>query len=204
MRAQNWSTLAPMRALGIAAFLLAISAPVAAEVTHSTDQGFTISHERIVAADPGTLWAALVAPARWWSAEHSWSGDAANFYLVAQAGGCFCELLRRDGAANIRDAAGSVEHMRVLYARRGKLLRMRGALGPLQSEAVNGVLTITLTPQGEQTRIAMIYKVGGYWPYPAAEIAPAVDGVLGQQFDRLAALFAGAAPTPDAASPPSE
>jgi uncharacterized protein YndB with AHSA1/START domain len=184
--------------------MLAITAPVMAEVAQSSDQGFAISHERVVAADPETLWAALVAPARWWSAEHSWSGDAANFYLVAQAGGCFCELLRSDGAANIRDAAGSVEHMRVLYAQRGKLLRMRGALGPLQSEAVNGVLTITLTPEGEQTRITMVYKVGGYWPYPAADIAPAVDGVLGQQFDRLAALFAGAEATPDAAALPSE
>jgi len=39
---------------------------------------------------------------------------------------------------------GSVEHMRVIQAFPEKVLRMRGGLGPLQSEPATGVLTIAI------------------------------------------------------------
>ena len=85
---------------------------------------------------------------------------------------------------------GSAEHMHVIFAdpQRG-LLRMAGALGPLQGEAVRGVLTITLTKTETGTRIDWEYVVGGYMRFQTAEIAPAVDQVLGEQLGRLAALL---------------
>jgi len=161
-----------------------------AEVTNTADNGFTSKHEAAVNAAPDVVWKALIAPARWWNGEHSFSGNAENLYLVAQAGGCFCELLRKTDKDNIKSAEGSVQHMRVVFAQNNKILRMSGALGPLQGEAVTGTLTIVLKPNGENTAVSFAYKVGGYMEFPVDQIAPAVDNMIGEQLMRLAALFA--------------
>jgi hypothetical protein len=122
-------------------------------------------------------------PGGWWNGEHTYSGDPANMTIDAKAGGCFCEAIPgADGAAG-----GQVEHMRVIYVAPGSALRMRGALGPLQVEAVTGVLTVSLEPKGQNTKVTFDYVVGGYMRTPMAEIAPAVDSVVGEQLMRLAA-----------------
>jgi uncharacterized protein YndB with AHSA1/START domain len=163
-----------------------------AEVVASSDAGFVIRETAEVPADPAATWQALVAPQKWWNKEHTFSGDAANLYLDAQGGGCFCEKLPlKDGTPGGR--GGSVAHMRVVYADPGKALRMTGALGPLQSEALNGTMTITLKPGGAGTRIVLEYVVGGYMRYKTGEIAPAVDNVLAGQLAGLAALLGSAA-----------
>ncbi|QTD55665.1 SRPBCC family protein [Parasphingorhabdus cellanae] len=161
-----------------------------AEVTNTAENGFTVKHLKVVNGSPEEVWKTIIAPARWWNGEHSFSGNADNFYLVAQAGGCFCELLRKTDADNIKSAEGSVQHMRVIFAQNNKALRMSGALGPLQGEAVTGTLTIGLKADGEKTGVSFVYKVGGYMEFPVDQIAPAVDGVIGEQLTRLAALFA--------------
>ncbi|QGN54323.1 hypothetical protein [Novosphingobium sp. Gsoil 351] len=182
-------------AAGIA---LALAAqPAAAEVVASSEAGFVTRATAEVPADPGATWQKLIAPQTWWNRAHTFSGDSANLYLDAQGGGCFCEKLPlKDGAPGAR--AGSVAHMRVVYAEPGKALRMVGSLGPLQSEALTGTLTITLKPGGTGTRIVMEYIVGGYMRYKTAEIAPAVDNVLAEQ---LASLAAALGSVPDAAGP---
>jgi hypothetical protein len=76
--------------------------------------------------------------------------------------------------------------MRVIYVLPGSTLRMSGGLGPLQPEAVTGVLTVTLKPEGEMTRITWDYVVGGYMRTPLAQVAPLVDQVVGEQLLRLA------------------
>lgn len=173
--------------LSIAVFFAATAAQ--AEITNTADNGFTSKHEAPINAAPDVVWKTLIAPARWWNGEHSFSGNAENLYLVAQAGGCFCELLRKTDKDNIKSAEGSVQHMRVLFAQNNKALRMSGALGPLQGEAVAGTLTIELRPNGENTAVSFTYKVGGYMEFPVDQIAPAVDGVIGEQLNRLAAVF---------------
>lgn len=170
-----------------AAFIGASTAQ--AEVTNAADNGFSVRHSVSINASSAVVWKTIIAPARWWNGDHSFSGNAENFYLVPQAGGCFCELLRSTDADNIKSAEGSVQHMRVLFAQNNKALRMSGALGPLQGEAVTGTLTIELQPDGENTRVRFVYKVGGYMEFPVDQIAPAVDGVIGEQLTRLAALF---------------
>lgn len=160
-----------------------------AEVTNTADNGFTVQHQMVIAGDTEAVWKAMIAPSRYWNGDHSWTGNAENFYLVPQAGGCFCELIRTTSADNIKSSDGSVQHMLVIYAHDNKMLRMSGALGPLQGEAVIGTLTMQLRPQGESTMVRFTYKVGGYMEYPVAEIAPAVDGVIGEQLSRLSALF---------------
>ena len=166
-----------------------------AEVAAQSDAGFVIKHSAEVPASHAEVWAALIAPAKWWSPDHTWSHNAANLYLDAQATGCFCEKLPKPADAPPEQRMGSAEHMHVIFAdpQRG-LLRMAGALGPLQGEAVRGVLTITLTKTETGTRIDWEYVVGGYMRFQTAEIAPAVDQVLGEQLGRLAALFAPAPP----------
>lgn len=183
-----------------AALLIAASAvPAQAEVVAQSDAGFVIKQSVEVSADQQAIWKALIAPAKWWSSEHTWSHDAANLYLDAQATGCFCEKLPRPADAPADQRIGSAEHMHVIFAdpQRG-LLRMSGALGPLQGEALNGTLTIELKKTETGTRIELEYVVGGYMRMKTEEIAPAVDGVLGQQLAGLAKLFEVAAPAASA------
>jgi len=148
-----------------------------AEVTGRNETGFATAGTVTIAATPTRVWAALVKPGRWWNAEHSWSGDAANLSLQPRAGGCFCEAL---------PGGGSVEHMQVIYADPGRQLRMTGALGPLQSEGLAATLSVQLEAAGKGTKLTWSYKVGGYTALPLAQIAPAVDGVVAEQFGRLA------------------
>lgn len=171
-----------MRMIGafIAFVGFAFAVPVAAEVASSSDTGFAVTGSADIAAPPSEIWAALTEPSRYWNGEHSWSGDADNLTLEPEAGGCFCETI---------PGGGSAEHMRVVsIAPEGRLV-MRGSLGPLQGEALTGVLTVTLEPVGEGARLGWTYVVGGYARYPLADLAPAVDGVIAEQMTRLASLF---------------
>lgn len=65
-------------------------------------------------------------------------------------------------------------------------MRLSGAFGPLQGEAVTGSLTIQIkkTPTGSAIRFD--YVVGGYMRFKVADIAPAVDKVLAEQMVGLA------------------
>jgi hypothetical protein len=171
----------------IAALIAAsLSFPAAAEVTDEAISGFTSRNEVEVAADSHEVWRVMIQPGLWWNSDHTYSGDARNMTLVASPGGCFCEAIPTGSAT----AAGSIEHMRVIYAAPGATLRLSGGLGPLQSQAVTGILTMSLEPSGEGTRIAWEYTVGGYLRLPVDTTAPLVDGVVGEQLDRLAAALA--------------
>ena len=75
--------------------------------------------------------------------------------------------------------------MRVIYAAPGERLRMSGALGPLQSEAVIGTLTIDLSSAPGGTEVSWTYVVGGNARFALPEVAGAVDMVLGEQMRRL-------------------
>lgn len=169
-----------------AAGILVVASPVAGEVTASSEAGFVSRNTAHVPASRQSVWDALIAPSQWWSGVHTYSGQAANMSLKAEAGGCFCEQI--PAAPGAVDAGrGTVEHMRVIHADPGRMLRLSGGLGPLQSEGVAGTLTVTLKPVNGQTEIVFEYVVGGYMRYKPAEIAPLVDKVLGEQLDRLAA-----------------
>ena len=169
-----------------AAIVATCSSPAVAEVKTVTDSGFNIVHIAEVTAKPDVLWKRLIAPQDYWSKAHSWSGSSEGFYIDAQAGGCFCELFQEKGADGKTKTTGSVEHMRVIYAQPGKVLRMQGALGPLQSEAVLGTLTVAIEPLRKGgSKLSFSYVVGGYMRYKTTEIAPTVDKVLGEQFKSL-------------------
>ncbi len=180
----------------IAAAALLFAAPATAEVVEQTENGFATRDSVTVKAAPYETWQALIAPARWWNDSHTWSGDADNLFISAQGGGCFCEMLPvREGAPEgVR--RGSALHMTVLQADPPKVLRMRGGLGPLQSEPVDGVLTVTLAEADGGTRIVWEYVVGGHMRFEVPAIAKAVDGVMSQQLRGLARLLGQTATSP--------
>lgn len=161
----------------VALSLAVAAAPGAAEVVKTSPVGFETRHVVTIAAPADRVWRTLVAPGRWWSSDHTYSGSAANLSLAPRAGGCWCE---RTGGG------GSVEHMRVVQVQPGKLLRMIGGLGPLQREGATGALTITLAPaDGGTTRVTFNYVVGGFMAAGADTLAAPVDKVLGIQVERL-------------------
>jgi len=92
---------------------------------------------------------------------HSWSGDSHNLALDPRSGGCFCERLPARGD----EQAGGVEHGRVIFVRPPHMLRLASALGPLQGDAVSGVLTFTIVPadSGHST-LTLHYIVGRLFP----------------------------------------
>ena len=148
-----------------------------AEVTFRDDFGFTVNHSIETGAAPYVVYRTLTSHVdQWWSGEHSWTGDAANLYMKIERGGCFCERLPENGR---------VEHLRIIYLEPGKEIRFDGALGPLQSMAVDGRMIWKIEPQEEGSRVSFTYKVFGHPEGGLAGIAPAVDGVIGEQLKRL-------------------
>lgn len=184
-----------MRAMfyGLALAATGLAAPASAEVVQSAENGFVIRFNGQVPAGSEDVWKQLMRPADWWSSAHTYSGDAANLWLDGQATGCFCEKLPLAKNAPEGMRPGSAEHLRVVYVEPGRAIRMVGGLGPLQSDAVAGVMTISLKAGNGGTRIALEYAVSGFLKLKSAEMAPAVDKVLGEQFKRLTDKFAPAA-----------
>lgn len=173
----------------LALVLIAAAGSARADIQAASSDGFVISYSQRIEAAPATVYAALAAVDRWWTGEHTWSGDAANLSLKAEAGSCFCERWRD----------GSVEHGRVVMAVRDQVLRLQTALGPLQGKALNGVLTFQLMPDAKDsaaaTTLTMTYVVNGASASALDKIAPAVNEILGEQFGRLVRFIRTGKPT---------
>jgi hypothetical protein len=155
----------------------------AAEVVSAAGNGFEVRETAHAAASSDKVYAALLQPARWWDSDHTFSGNAANLALDARAGGCWCETLPE---------GGSVEHLRVVYVAPGKTLRLRGALGPFQGLAVDGVMTWSVKgAAGGGTDISLTYALGGYAKDGLEGSSKMTDRVLGEQLERLKKLVDG-------------
>jgi hypothetical protein len=160
--------------VGVMAFMAAL--PVRADVTVSGPAGFTVTESFHTTASPEKIWAVLVVPSRWWDGEHTWSGVVTNMTLDAKAGGCWCETLPNGGSA---------QHMAVEFVDPPKTLRLRGALGPLGTLAVTGVMGFGIAPESGGAVVTLSYQVGGLVPVDLSPLAPEVDGVLSAQMTRL-------------------
>jgi Polyketide cyclase / dehydrase and lipid transport len=166
---------------GILLLLLAADGALA-DVVNVTPAGFEVKETAHVASTPDKAYAVLVTPSHWWNSEHTYSGNAANLTLEARAGGCWCESLPE---------GGSVQHMTVVWVAPGKVLRLRGGLGPLGSMAVEGVMTFILKSAGGGTDIALSYAVSGMSPQGFDSLSKGVDQVLSEQLGRLKKLLEG-------------
>ena len=168
--------------------LVTMQCAARSEVVDQQANGFSLQEKEQIAATPDKIYAALIDPARWWSSAHAFSGDAKNMTLDARAGGCWCEKLP-DG--------GSVLHMTVVFADPGKLLRLRGALGPFQSTGMEGAMNIVLAPNKQGTEVKLVYNLGGYVWDGYQALPKTADGVLGLQLFRLKQFIeTGSADTP--------
>jgi len=152
-----------------------------AEVADSSASGFTVKTTLQIKAAPEEVYRRLIHPGDWWSSAHTFSGDARNLSIEERAGGCFCEKLPK---------GGGVRHMEVVNADPGKLLRMTGALGPLQSMAATGSMSIQLSGNSNGgTKLDVTYAVAGYLAGGMNALAAPVDGVVAEQFTRLKNLI---------------
>lgn len=164
-----------MKSVFVAILVLAASS-ARAEVVEVSATQFQVKSVYSIAATPAQVYAAYSKIGSWWNPDHSWSGKGENLTLEPKARGCFCEKLP-DG--------GSVQHMAVVFAQPEKLLRLSGALGPLQPGALAGSLSLTTAEKDKSTELTLVYNVAGYYPGGLTGIAPAVDGVLREQMTRL-------------------
>jgi uncharacterized protein YndB with AHSA1/START domain len=170
-----------MRTVSFVAAVVAalfIAGAAAAEVRETGPGHFVLQGEVTTSAPPEEAWRAFQRIGRWWSSAHTYSGDARNLRLDPRAGGCWCEHW----------AGQSVAHGRVLLnmeAERVRTARFDAPLGPLQEMGVAAILTFTLTPHNQGTKIAVTYRVNGDSSLGLGQVAPLVDAVLIEQLGRL-------------------
>jgi uncharacterized protein YndB with AHSA1/START domain len=170
-----------MSKTGLLAITLFAAALARADVADSSANGFTVKLSLTIQAPPQDVYARLVHNVGdWWNSEHTFSGDAHNLSIDDKPMGCFCEKL---------PGGGGVKHMEVVNANPGKTLVLSGALGPLQSLADTGSLTIQLIPDGSGTKVGVQYSVVGYLAAGMNTWAAPVNGVLTEQFTRLKSLI---------------
>ena len=156
------------------------TAPLRGEVVESTPAGFLVRNTATINATPAKVYSALTdSVGGWWDPAHTFSLDSHNLSLDAKPGGCFCERLPE---------GGGVEHMRVVYASPDKLLRLSGAMGPLQEAALVGTMSWNLRQTGGGTAVELSYAVGGFRAGGFRDLATVVDGVFRGQLARLRAF----------------
>jgi len=179
---------AMVRIFLLATALTSSARPGAADVVESSRTAFIVKSVASIAAPPDKVYDALVKDVgRWWDPEHTFSGDSRNLSIDARPGGCFCERLER---------GGGVQHAIVIFAAPGQMLRLTGALGPLQEGGLAAALSWALAKAPEGTQMTLTYVVGGQYPGGLTKIAPAVDAVLRAQLERLKRFVERGTPTP--------
>jgi hypothetical protein len=160
-----------------AAVVLLASGLARAGVADTSAAGFTVKITLNIQATPDDVYRRLVHNVGdWWNPAHTFSGDSRALTIDGRAPGCFCERLPN---------LGTVRHMEVVMAAPGEKLVLLGALGPLQSLAVTGAMTIDLSPDAGGAKLVMTYAVGGYFPAGLNTWAAPVDSVLTEQLTRL-------------------
>jgi uncharacterized protein YndB with AHSA1/START domain len=156
--------------------LAAAASGALAEVADSSPNGFTVKLSLTVKAPPEEAFRKLIRIGDWWNSAHTFSGNSHNLSIEDKPMGCFCEKLPNQGG---------VRHMEVVYVAPGKKLVMTGGLGPLQSVASTGSMTIDVAAAEDGAKVRVIYSVAGYQPTGMNTWAAPVDTVLTEQLTRL-------------------
>jgi uncharacterized protein YndB with AHSA1/START domain len=157
---------------------LTAAPPASADVISAAPGSLVVRTIVEVTAAPDAVYDALTARVgEWWSATQTWSGNAQNLSIDARAGGCFCEKLSN---------GGTVQHMQVVWAERGTLLRMSGAPGPLQENAVIATMSWRLTKIDTGTRLEFTFAASGHTPIGFDKMASPADQAFAVLVNRLA------------------
>ena len=168
----------------LAAIVLLVSSPAAAEVVSAGSNGFEVRETVDLVVPPDLAWTSFGNIAAWWDPEHTYSGKSQNLSLTVAPGGCFCERFPK---------GGGIEHMHVTYVDPGKRIILTGALGPLLYEATAGVMDVQIKRTAAGSQLTLDYRAAGFANGGAEKLAPAVDQVLAGQLKRFRA-FATARP----------
>ena len=174
-----------MRPFVLFTALTLAATPAAAAVVESSATGFQVKNSVEINAPARDVYRALIRIERWWSKDHSYSGEARNLSITPRAGGCWCEIW----------SGGRVEHMRVVYVEPDKQIRFSGALGPLQTTGASGHMSWSLAEKAGVTTLTWTYDVGGYAKGGLNTWAAPVDGVLKEAMERAKAYVETGAPT---------
>ncbi|MEM8736124.1 MAG: hypothetical protein AAGG44_17980, partial [Planctomycetota bacterium] len=149
-----------------------------AKVRTATPDGFSLVIEMAspMAAD-ATFQAFVNDFAKWYDADHSYSGKAENLSLDLERH-CMFETLPK---------GGFVRHMEIVYYHpEQRVIRLLGGLGPLQEMGVTGSFTFAVTPRENGTSaMTLSYRVTGAQDQGLDNLAPVVDRVLQGQMRRL-------------------
>lgn len=157
----------------------ALAGPAAAEVSARSENGFRLTYERAVNASDAEILAAIGRPAGWWSDAHTYSGSASNISVDLRPGGCWCEAL----------PDGGVKHAEtVLVWPEQRMVRFDAPFGPLQSIGADAALTMSWSASAPTRTLKWSFVVSGPG---AGAMADAIDGVMAEQFGRLAARLGG-------------
>ena len=176
------------RLLATAFAAITLGAAVRADVVESSPTGFAVKNDAAINAAPAKVYIALTeGVGSWWDPEHTFSHDSHNLSLDPKPGGCFCERL---------PGGGGVVHMSVVFASPGTLLRLTGAIGPMQEAALTGTMTWKLSKADEATKVEMSYAVGGFRVGGFRDLPAVVDGVLHGQLLRLKTYVETGRPDP--------
>ncbi|MCP4045238.1 MAG: hypothetical protein GY732_04525 [Gammaproteobacteria bacterium] len=151
-----------------------MSAAVQAEVLKSSAEGFIVQHIVNIESDTATVFETMTDKVgQWWSSDHSFSGSAGNMLIDDQ---CFCE----------RWGGNLVRHLNTVIWLDNSKVVMEGGLGPLKELGLTGTMIWALTASDDvTTTVNWKYHVYGYSDTDLTTLATAVDGVLGEQMDRL-------------------
>ena len=165
--------------------LLLMPGPVPAAVADSSANGFTVRFTLNIMAPPDDVYRKFVHNiGDWWESSHTFSGNAHNLSIDDKPGGCWCEKLSSPGGMHLVERYGA-QHMRVIYAFPGQRLVLSGGLGPLETMAVTGTMTIAFSAADQGTKVDVTYALAGYAPGGMNTLAAPVDGVITTQFTRL-------------------
>lgn len=161
--------------LGILSLLM-IANPIAAQVQSAGANGFEVRVSKTLAKSTTESCQAFVNDiGKWWSSDHTWSGNSENLSLDLER--CvFIEKLA-DG--------GFCRHLELAHYEPGKLIRLTGGLGPLKEMGLDGTMTIRFSEKEGKTLIDAKYAVHGYSPDGFDALSSVVHRVLDQQLERL-------------------
>lgn len=179
--------MARMLALFSALFISSsfVLTPAFAEPVETSADGFHLHLSRTSELSVPEMLSKLGDLPAWWSSVHTYSADAGNLNLSTLDPGGIC----RETSETL-----IVEHGRVIAnIERGsdKVIRFDAAFGPLQEIAARGILTVTISPETDDTHsgrssVRFDYYVTGASFQKLDQWALPVDGVLSEQIDRLA------------------
>ncbi|MGI9234424.1 MAG: SRPBCC domain-containing protein [Woeseiaceae bacterium] len=152
-----------------------------ADVVNAEESGFKVVNKVFVDASREDAWrAAILEVDKWWSSDHTVSGEASRLRIDAKPQGCFCEDLGK---------SAGVVHMAVTMVFPPNVLRLTGGLGPLGLMGVEGNMTWEFDDVAGDTQITFTYAVGGFRPDGLGAMAEPVDNVIDDALKRLQAYI---------------